>query len=72
MTNNQIEINAHDYALLIDDIKNLNEVIKGLKEDWSALSSYVDQKIENNPSNSQYKNIRHAMDYIKGGIVDED
>lgn len=50
----------------------LLEDIKMYRSDWTELENYIRQKIQWNPSNSQYKNVQHEMDRIKGGIVDED
>lgn len=56
----KIVINKEDYYKLIDDINKLHS-------EWNELDEYVDLKIEINPTNWQYKNIRHKMDYIKEG-----
>lgn len=50
----------------------LLEDIKMYRSDWTKLENYIRQKIQWNPSNSQYKNVQHEMNRIKGGIVDED
>lgn len=51
------------YYELLDDIKMY-------RSDWSELENYIRLKIQWNPSNSQYKNVQHEMDRIKGGIVE--
>lgn len=48
----------------------LIDEIKVYREQWSLLEEYVRYKIFVNPSNSQYKNVQHEMDRIKGGIVE--
>ena len=63
MSEEKMLIYKRDYYKLIDDINKLHS-------EWNQLDEYVDLKIEINPSNWQYKNIRHKMDYIKGGIVE--
>ncbi|ERS93119.1 hypothetical protein [Staphylococcus simulans] len=50
----------------------LLEDIKMYRSDWTELENYIRQKIQWNPSNSQYKNVQHEMDRIKGGLFDED
>lgn len=63
MSEEKILINKESYYQLIADLDQQ-------RSDWKELNAYVDERIEVNPSNSQYKNIRHKMDYIKGGIVE--
>lgn len=63
MSEEKILINKESYYQLIADLDQQHS-------DWKTLSEYVDQKIEINPSSNQYKNVRHEMDYIKGGIVE--
>ena len=63
MSEEKIVIYKRDYYKLIDEINMLYSR-------WNQLDEYVDLKIEINPSNWQYKNIRHKMDYIKGGMVE--
>lgn len=46
---------------LIDDVNKLHN-------EWLKLEEYIRFKIYANPSNSQYKNVQHEMDRIKGGI----
>ncbi|KOR14341.1 hypothetical protein AMC75_03485 [Staphylococcus carnosus] len=48
----------------------LIEDVKELRNHWAELESYIRYKIYANPSNSQYKNVQHEMDRIKGGIVE--
>lgn len=48
---------------LIDDIKKL-------REDWALLEGHIRYKFYSNPNSSEYKNILHEMDRIKGGIVE--
>ncbi|WP_341776460.1 hypothetical protein [Staphylococcus simulans] len=50
----------------------LLEDIKMYRSDWTELENYIRQKIQWNPSNSQYKNVQHEMDRTKGGLFDED
>ncbi|WP_236683185.1 hypothetical protein, partial [Staphylococcus condimenti] len=51
------------YYELLDDIKMY-------RSEWAELEHYIRLKIQWNPSSSQYKNVRHEMDRIKGGIVE--
>lgn len=44
---------------LIDDVKKL-------REDWALLEEHIRYKIYSNPNSSEYKNILHEMDRIKG------
>lgn len=49
----------------------LLEDIKMYRSDWKELENYIRQKIQWNPSNSQYKNVQYETDRIKGGLFDE-
>ena len=59
---------AYKYKANRDEL--INDV-ETLRNDWLELEEYINEKMEWNPSNYQYKSVKHEMDRIKGGQVND-